>query len=167
MKRVIAPLFHDLLLPKGVIKDALYSVLRNAILEGRLAANSRVPSSRALAEMMSISRNSVIAAFDRLMAEGYLETRKGAGTFVSTNAPEGPLNGTRPLTHVTQSQSIDGQINPDIAALRPLWSESHKEASTHHLFTVGIPTLPAMRHSGALLVSIFRQPVGLTVMKAR
>ncbi len=33
MKRVIAPLFHDLLLPKGVIKDALYSVLRNAILE--------------------------------------------------------------------------------------------------------------------------------------
>jgi|GEM_PF-4779426 len=68
MKRVIAPLFHDLLLPKGVIKDALYSVLRNAILEGRLAANSRVPSSRALAEMMSISRNSVIAAFDRLMA---------------------------------------------------------------------------------------------------
>ncbi len=159
MKRVIAPLFHDLLLPKGVIKDALYSVLRNAILEGRLTANSRVPSSRALAEMMSISRNSVIAAFDRLMAEGYLETRKGAGTFVSTNAPEGPLNGTRPLTHVTQSQSIDGQINPDIAALRPLWSESHKEASTHRLFTVGVGCIDLFPHElwGRLLARIWRQ----------
>ncbi|PKH26610.1 GntR family transcriptional regulator [Enterobacterales bacterium CwR94] len=159
MKRTIAPLFNDMLLPKGVIKDALYSVLRDAILEGRLAADSRVPSSRALAEMMSISRNSVIAAFDRLMAEGYLETRKGAGTFVSTSAPEGPLSGTRPLTHVTKSQSVDGQINPDIAALLPLWNESHKEASINRLFTVGVGCIDLFPHElwGRLLGRTWRQ----------
>ncbi|WP_228306083.1 GntR family transcriptional regulator, partial [Klebsiella michiganensis] len=47
--------------------DKLLTALRQAILDGRLSAGSKIPSSRALAEMMAISRNSVIAGFDRLM----------------------------------------------------------------------------------------------------
>lgn len=56
MKKPVAPLFQDLLLPGGIIKDQVYEVLRHAILEGRLAAGSKIPSSRALAEMMAISQ---------------------------------------------------------------------------------------------------------------
>lgn len=77
MPKPIAPLFQELLLARGVIKDQVYHALRQAILDGRLSAGSKIPSSRALAEMMAISRNSVIAGFDRLMDEGYLVTRKG------------------------------------------------------------------------------------------
>ncbi|EKP28002.1 transcriptional regulator [Klebsiella michiganensis] len=79
MPKPIAPLFQELLLPRGVIKDQVYHALRNAIPDGRLTAGSKIPSSRALAEMMAISRNSVISGFDRLMDEGYLVTRKGRG----------------------------------------------------------------------------------------
>lgn len=88
MKKNVAPVFQELLLEKGVIKDQVYHALRNAILDGQLAGGSKIPSSRAMAEMMAISRNSVIAGFERLMDEGYLETRKGAGTFVTHTIPD-------------------------------------------------------------------------------
>ncbi len=92
MPKPIAPLFQELLLPRGVIKDQVYHALRNAILDGRLTAGSKIPSSRALAEMMAISRNSVISGFDRLMDEGYLVTRKGAGTFVCEHIPDSVIS---------------------------------------------------------------------------
>ncbi|WP_313433474.1 GntR family transcriptional regulator, partial [Atlantibacter hermannii] len=66
MRKPAAPLFQDLLLQSGIIKDQVYHALRNAILDGRLAAGSKIPSTRALAEMMGIGRNSVIAGFERL-----------------------------------------------------------------------------------------------------
>lgn len=97
MKKTVAPVFHELLLEKGVIKDQVYHALRNAILDGRLAGGSKIPSSRAMAEMMAISRNSVIAGFDRLTDEGYLETRKGSGTFVARSIPDRLTNDPFPV----------------------------------------------------------------------
>jgi GntR family transcriptional regulator/MocR family aminotransferase len=56
----------------------LERTLRAAIREGRLPASTRLPSSRALAAELGISRGVVTAAYDQLVAEGYLETRQGA-----------------------------------------------------------------------------------------
>ena len=126
MTKPVAPLFQDLLLPGGIIKDQVYEVLRYAILEGRLAAGSKIPSSRALAEMMAISRNSVIAGFERLLDEGYLIARKGAGTFVTESIPDKTIDGHYPVQESTPPVSAVGSLNPDIAALRPLWSEGQK-----------------------------------------
>ncbi len=61
----------------------LYFALRDAILDGRLAQGSRLPSSRDLAGDLGIARNSVVAAYEQLTAEGYLEARTGAGSFVA------------------------------------------------------------------------------------
>ena len=61
----------------------LYVELRRQILEGRLPANTQLPSSRSTAENLNVSRNTVIAAFDALLAEGYIEARAGSGTWVS------------------------------------------------------------------------------------
>ncbi|MEO7381827.1 MAG: PLP-dependent aminotransferase family protein, partial [Paracoccaceae bacterium] len=61
----------------------LYSELRRQILEGKLSANTRLPSSRTLADDLKVSRNTVIAAFDALLAEGYIESRSGSGTWIS------------------------------------------------------------------------------------
>ena len=81
--------FPHLILPKGQqIKDGLYCILRDAILEGRLSAGTKLPSSRALAEMMSISRNSVLAALERLLDEGYLVTKPSSGTYVADIIPD-------------------------------------------------------------------------------
>jgi GntR family transcriptional regulator/MocR family aminotransferase len=58
--------------------------LRTAILEGRLVPGERMPSTRALAQDVGVARNTVLDAYEQLAAEGYLTTRPGSGTFVST-----------------------------------------------------------------------------------
>ncbi|MEM8538565.1 MAG: PLP-dependent aminotransferase family protein, partial [Pseudomonadota bacterium] len=61
----------------------LYMALRDLILSGGLADADRLPASRTLASELAISRTTVIDALDRLISEGLLESRVGAGTFVS------------------------------------------------------------------------------------
>jgi GntR family transcriptional regulator/MocR family aminotransferase len=60
----------------------VYAQLRAAILDGRLGGGDRVPASRELATSLGIARGTVTAAYDRLVAEEFLESRRGAGTFV-------------------------------------------------------------------------------------
>lgn len=74
----------------------LYGGLRDAILSGRLAPGARLPSSRLLATDLRVSRNTVSLAFDQLRAEGYLEGRVRAGTFVTQTLPDGLLHARRP-----------------------------------------------------------------------
>jgi GntR family transcriptional regulator/MocR family aminotransferase len=66
----------------------IYEKMRQAILSGDLPAKSRIPSSRNLAQQLGISRMTVVNAYDQLFAEGYLEGRIGAGTFVAGELPE-------------------------------------------------------------------------------
>ena len=66
----------------------LYESIRAAILDRRLEKNFKLPSSRELAREFGISRNTVTAAFEQLMAEGYLEGHVGAGTFVTQKLPD-------------------------------------------------------------------------------
>ncbi|MEZ5330532.1 MAG: PLP-dependent aminotransferase family protein [Thermoanaerobaculia bacterium] len=66
----------------------IYEGYREAILDGRLKAGERLPSTRSLAEELGVSRFPVLNAFDQLLAEGYCESRVGAGTFVAATLPE-------------------------------------------------------------------------------
>ncbi|MEO8544212.1 MAG: PLP-dependent aminotransferase family protein [Burkholderiaceae bacterium] len=61
----------------------VYEVLRRAILDGRLGAGDRLPSSRQLMRDLNLSRNTVVSALNQLTIEGYLVTQVGSGTFVS------------------------------------------------------------------------------------
>jgi GntR family transcriptional regulator/MocR family aminotransferase len=65
------------------LQRQLYNELSSLILGGKLKPNTRLPSSRSLAEELAISRNTVIAAYDTLLAEGYVECRSGSGTWIS------------------------------------------------------------------------------------
>jgi GntR family transcriptional regulator/MocR family aminotransferase len=66
----------------------LYEELRRAILNGRIAPGSRLPASRELASVSRISRNTVLSAYEQLLAEGYILSRAGSGTFVAYAFPE-------------------------------------------------------------------------------
>jgi GntR family transcriptional regulator/MocR family aminotransferase len=66
----------------------LYRLMRQAILDRVLPPDTRLPSSRDLANELSISRNTVLYAFEQLLAEGYVETRAGSGTFVADIGPD-------------------------------------------------------------------------------
>jgi len=61
----------------------VYRSIRQAMMDGRLAAGARMPSTRALASELGVSRNTVLQAFDLLVAEGFLVGRAGGGTRVS------------------------------------------------------------------------------------
>lgn len=61
----------------------LYQALRVRVLDGRLVSGTRLPASRDLAAALSISRNSVVRAYDQLYAEGFIEGRVGDGTYVA------------------------------------------------------------------------------------
>src|SRR5581483_7910871 len=65
----------------------LYLALREGVLDGRLK-----PGARVLAAELGVSRNTVLAAFEQLVAEGYLESRVGSGTRVAALAPEALLH---------------------------------------------------------------------------
>ncbi len=65
----------------------LYAELRDAVLAGRLAPGTWLPSSRVLAGELGVSRNTVVLAFDQLVAEGYLEGSARSGTRVAASLP--------------------------------------------------------------------------------
>ena len=79
------------------LNQAVYAALRGAILTGRVPAGARLPSSRGLAAELRVSRNTVLYAFEQLAAEGYIEARRGAGTFVAAILPPGAPPAPRPV----------------------------------------------------------------------
>jgi len=66
----------------------IYDSLRTAILSGELSPGQQITSSRKLASEIRVSRFPVLHAYAQLLAEGYFESRKCAGTFVSESLPE-------------------------------------------------------------------------------
>ncbi|NDJ85795.1 MAG: PLP-dependent aminotransferase family protein [Chloroflexi bacterium] len=66
----------------------VYEGVRHAILSQQLKGGVRLPSTRDLADILSVSRNTVVNAIEQLQAEGYLESRVGAGTFVTSRLPD-------------------------------------------------------------------------------
>src|SRR5580698_5014310 len=73
----------------------LYTELRAAILDGRLKPGARMPSTRSLGMQYSLSRGTVVVAFDQLQAEGYTCTEIGSGTYVASGVPDGLRSTTR------------------------------------------------------------------------
>ena len=66
----------------------VYEGYREAIVDRRLRAGERLPSTRSLATELGISRIPILGAFEQLLAEGYFESRVGAGTFVARSLPD-------------------------------------------------------------------------------
>jgi GntR family transcriptional regulator/MocR family aminotransferase len=65
------------------IHRQIYAALRRYILDGHVAPHTVLPSTRTLATDLGVGRNTVVAAYDQLFAEGYLVTRSGSGTSVA------------------------------------------------------------------------------------
>ncbi|MFI9844445.1 PLP-dependent aminotransferase family protein [Nonomuraea sp. NPDC051941] len=77
----------------GGRRRGLEEALRQAVRDGRLPRGTRLPSTRSLAAELGLSRGTVSAAYDQLVAEGYLATRPGSATEVADVSPTTP---TRP-----------------------------------------------------------------------
>ncbi len=68
------------------ISRQLADQIRSQCVVGTLTTGDRVPSVRELAHELAVNQNTVLHVYERLSAEGWLETRQGSGTFVKSNA---------------------------------------------------------------------------------
>ncbi|HXQ97371.1 MAG TPA: winged helix-turn-helix domain-containing protein [Candidatus Limnocylindrales bacterium] len=68
------------------LHQQLCAALRKSIAEGIICKGTRLPSSRALGALLEVSRNTVLAAYDELLAEGMLYSRRGSGTSIGNSA---------------------------------------------------------------------------------
>jgi GntR family transcriptional regulator/MocR family aminotransferase len=90
--RPLSPLWNSLALDRRApLQDQIFAYFREGVLAGRLKAGTCVPSSRALAAEHGIARITAVQAYERLVAEGYLVPRAGAGLYVTASAPEHSL----------------------------------------------------------------------------
>jgi GntR family transcriptional regulator/MocR family aminotransferase len=106
-KRLGAPLDLPLRLDRAAGNQALqvYGGLRGAILDGRLVAGLRLPSTRALAQQFGVKRNAVVIAYEHLQSDGLADARTGSGTFVAmlpvpprkAKPAAAPSRGVKPL----------------------------------------------------------------------
>lgn len=76
----------------------LADALRSAAATGHLRGGDRLPSTRALAGRLGVSRTVTAAAYEQLHAEGWIAGRHGSGTYVTTTPPSGRPQGAGPLT---------------------------------------------------------------------
>ena len=150
----------ELTLPAPGSRDrlgALHRQLRAAILDGRLQPGVRLPSSRALADALGLGRNTVVTAYDLLLAEGYVTGRHGAGTFVANSLP-GPPRREQPSSEADPRLAApwrNRQAAPPASAGSFAWD-----------FRLGLPDGTQFpyalwrRLEGRALRSLSRQPAG-------
>jgi GntR family transcriptional regulator/MocR family aminotransferase len=143
----------------------IYEGVRSRILAGVLKPGQRLPSTRALAQDLAVSRQPVLAAYEQLLHEGYLEGRSGAGTYVCRALPDDLL------ASVSRMPSPRGErrrrpkhFATDVGRLMP--------------FRIGIPALEHFPHAlWARLVArharhstpadmVYGDPAGLPALRA-
>lgn len=100
----------------------VYQLIRERILNGNLQSGEKLPSTRALSTELKVSRNVILEAYDQLLAEGFVVSRMGSGTFVA----EG--------TFLEQQKKI-----PSFHSLN--WGEDKNKENDMISFRSGIPAL--------------------------
>src|SRR6266496_3314984 len=125
----------------------LYTHLRTAILIGDLKTGTRLPSTRALAPQLNVSRNTVLNAYQQLIAEGYLDGMVGNGTFVARILPDHLLASPQLKEPVERSSAepdkprFSKQATLQLAAPRMSMAAPSPAEGSPRPFHVGIPAL--------------------------
>ena len=126
---------RELLLPidSGVGRRAgIEAALRGAIREGRLSAGTLLPSTRALASELGVSRATVVTAYEQLSIEGYLVARQGSGTVVADlqQPPEPTSNPDKTAQRSAPSADFrPGEPDPALFP-RSAWARSVRRVLT-------------------------------------
>jgi len=136
------------LLPVAINRDddvplhrQVFDQMRDAILSGRLTPGWRLPSSRALAQELKVSRNTILAAYDQLFAEGYTEGKIGSGTRVSRVLPEEVLATRSSVTSANESAN-KGQIRLSrVAQSLIIDRPSQRQSGGSNAFRPGVPEI--------------------------
>jgi GntR family transcriptional regulator/MocR family aminotransferase len=112
------------------LRAQLEGQLREAVGSGRLAGGVRLPSSRALAEELGVSRGVVVEAYGQLVAEGYLAVRRGSAPVVAEGVERRPQAGPPEVEVLARYDLRPG--TPDLALFpRRAWAAAQRRALQH------------------------------------
>jgi GntR family transcriptional regulator/MocR family aminotransferase len=114
---------------------ALHRQLRTAIVDGRLQPGLRLPSTRTLARLYGVGRNTAVAAYELLQSEGYVLSRRGSGTSVSTTLPK-PSKRPAATRRATKDGSVAASWHGNA---NPRWRQDLAVAPLR--FSIGVPDL--------------------------
>jgi GntR family transcriptional regulator/MocR family aminotransferase len=133
-------------LPSGegtTLHQQIYTRIRSAILDGGLAAGSRLPSTRTLARDLGVSRQTTEDAFSQLQAEGFLRRRVGDGSYVSLPDPHLATRGHSilPLRRPEKARSIAAR------GRRIASGTACREPLAVRPFNAGLPALEAFPYA--------------------
>lgn len=141
----------------------IYEIIRQAILTGTLPAGSKLPASRLLSQEVGISRNTVLYAYEQLLAEGYVTASVGSGTFVSHTTPDHSAEGSG-IVRSGPMEGIAAQQTPSRHTLsrRGQHLVSHAGVSDKQwgAFVPGVPDVSLFPHAtwARLLNKHWRSP---------
>lgn len=126
----------------GSLYRSVYDRIRQSILDGRpgFEPGARLPPSRSLASYLGLSRNTVVSVYEQLLAEGYIEGRTGAGTYVADLPGRGSVAPKRRSDETGPGLSQRGKILASIPVSR---SKPLREVSVAVPFQPGVPDLTA------------------------
>ena len=119
------------------VRAGLEAALREAARSGRLLPGTRLPSSRALATDLGIARNTVADAYGQLVAEGWLATRHGSGTWVAERTGAAPAGPAAPITAQARRARYDLRTGvPDVSAFpTSAWLAAARKAASRPVRT--------------------------------
>jgi GntR family transcriptional regulator / MocR family aminotransferase len=107
----------------------LYSQLKAAILDGRLAPGSRLPATRGAMAVFGVSRNTAAEVYHRLLNEGFVVARRGSGTYVAdalATLPQTVLSDG----HVEHDRRLNQfWLRADVTAAMGFWQDSSARSS--------------------------------------
>jgi GntR family transcriptional regulator/MocR family aminotransferase len=118
------------------LQRQIYDQFRQRILTGVLRGGQKMPSTRELSTTLAVARTTVTAAYDQLIAEGYLSARHGSGTVVSAELPEQALHARRPSA-ARPSKEVEFRLSAYAARLQPIRRPVHWEPGVINLSKYG------------------------------
>lgn len=125
----------------------LAEAIREGILSARFRPGEKLPPTRTLAANLSLARNTVLEAYEQLIAEGYLTARHGSGTFVAQDIPDRAFHAPQPNSPTglvppapAQRMSAFGRRVLDVEAELSLANERGRQLSVYE-FRYGTPSL--------------------------
>jgi GntR family transcriptional regulator/MocR family aminotransferase len=127
--------------PPTPLHRQLYEGIRSAILSGQLSPGTQLPATRALAADLGVSRSTVMAAFDQLLAEGYIEGRHGSGTYVSSRLPEQLLHAEAGIRATAGGASAPPRLSNRGQVLATAFSTFAQIGHRPRAFELGSPAL--------------------------
>jgi len=123
------------------LQAQIFDQVRSAILNSRLSPGTRLPATRTLAVELGVSRNTILGAFERLYAEGYIEGRSGSGTQVSGVLPEELLSARQLAGARAKASSRAGKLSALSRQMTGMNYRSRHSTPGTRAFRPGLPDL--------------------------